>query len=213
MNKATSIIVTTLGVLFGISGMNHGFFEMLQGNTPTNGLYISAIGDGQKMWAHGNEFTFTLIPNFLMTGIAALTVGLALIIWSLAFVHKQYGSTVLFLLFVLLLLVGGGIAQILFFPFVCLVAARINKPLTWWKKVLPEGIQRGLGALWFWALLLCSAILLIIFEIGVTGFVPSMSDPEKILSVLIKCLVAFAVTLSLTFISGFAHDIGKEKQQ
>ena len=112
MNKATRIIVATLGVIFGISGMSYGFFELLQGNAPTGGLFISAIGEAQKMWSHGNEYAFTLIPNFLITGIAATVVGLVIIVWSLAFVHKKNGPTVFFLLFVFLLLVGGGVAQI-----------------------------------------------------------------------------------------------------
>ena len=50
MNKATRTIVATLGTIFGMSGMSHGFFETLQGNTPTVSLFISAIGEAQKMW-------------------------------------------------------------------------------------------------------------------------------------------------------------------
>ncbi|MGB8980624.1 MAG: hypothetical protein WCC12_01995, partial [Anaerolineales bacterium] len=99
MNKATRLTVATLGTIFGISGMNHGFFEILQGNVPTGSLFISAIGEAQKMWPHGNEPAFTLIPNFLMTGIAAMIVGLAIIIWSLGFVHKKNGPVVFILLF------------------------------------------------------------------------------------------------------------------
>ena len=116
MNRATRTNVATLGTIFGISGMSHGFFEILQGSVPTDGLFISAIGEAQKMWPHGDEPAFTLIPNFLLTGIAAMIVGLTIIIWSLGFVHKKNGPTVFILLFILLLVVGGGVAQILFFP-------------------------------------------------------------------------------------------------
>ena len=63
MRNATRVIVSTLGVLFGISGMSHGFFETLQGNTPTNGLIIFAIGEANRMWIHGNKPAFTLIPQ------------------------------------------------------------------------------------------------------------------------------------------------------
>jgi hypothetical protein len=45
------------------------------------------------MWPHGNEPAFTLIPNFLVTGIAAMIVGLIVIVWSLFFVQKQRGPT------------------------------------------------------------------------------------------------------------------------
>jgi hypothetical protein len=55
MNRATRIIVATLGTLFGLSGISHGFFETLQGNISTGGLFISAIGEAQRMWPHGNS--------------------------------------------------------------------------------------------------------------------------------------------------------------
>ncbi|HSO13521.1 MAG TPA: hypothetical protein VLT51_14185 [Anaerolineales bacterium] len=207
MNKATRIIVATLGTIFGISGMSHGFFEMLQGNAPTGGLFISAIGEAQKMWPHGNEYAFTLIPNFLITGIAAIVVGLAIIVWSLAFVHKKNGPTVFFLLFVLLLLVGGGVAQILFFPWIWLVSTRINKPLVWWRKILPVKIQNPLGNLWLWSLVLGSVLLVFVLEIAITGVVPAVNDPEVVLSIMLSCLGMELAVLPLTFVSGFAHDI------
>ncbi len=207
MNKATRIIVATLGTIFGISGMSHGFFEILQGNAPTGGLFISAIGEAQKMWPHGNEYAFTLIPNFLMTGIAAMMVGLAIIIWSLGFVHKKNGPAIFVLLFILLLLVGGGVAQILFFPLIWLVSTRINKPLAWWRKILPVKIQKPLGKLWLWSLIISSALLVFVLEIAITGFVPAVNDPDAVLSIMLFCLGVEAAVLPLTFVSGFAHDI------
>jgi hypothetical protein len=112
MNRATRAIVATLGVIFGISGMGHGFFEVLQGYSSTNGLIIDAIGKANRIWAYGNEPAFTIIPNFLITGIATMIVGLAAIIWSICFLHKKNGSLIFLLLFILLFLVGGGIAQV-----------------------------------------------------------------------------------------------------
>jgi hypothetical protein len=207
MNRATRTIVATLGTIFGISGMSHGFFEILQGNIPTGSLFISAIGEAQRMWPHGNEFAFTLVPNFLITGIAAMLVGLAIVVWSLCFVHKKNGPTILLALFVLLLLLGGGVAQVLFFPWIWLVSTRINKPLMWWRKVLPGKVQVLLGKVWLWCLTISSALLLFALAIAVTGFVPAVKDPDTALSVMLICLVIYAAALPLTFISGFAHDI------
>ena len=48
MNKAT-MVVSTLGIIFGIGGISHGIFEILQGNTPTDGMIISAISEAQRM--------------------------------------------------------------------------------------------------------------------------------------------------------------------
>ena len=207
MNRATRIIVATLGTIFGLSGMSHGVFEALQGNVTTGGLFISAIGESHRMWLHGNEGAFTLIPNFLITGIAATLVGLAIVIWSLGFVHKKNGPIILLLLFVLLLLVGGGIAQLLFFPWIWLVSTRINKPLVWWRRILPEKIQMPLGRLWLWALIISSVLFVFALEIAITGSVPTVNDPEAVLSVMLICLAAATVLLPLTFISGFAYDI------
>ena len=207
MNRATRTIVATLGVVFGLSGMSHGFFETLQGSTATNGLFIAAIGEAHRMWLYGSEYAFTLIPNFLITGVAAMLVSLAIAVWSLGFAQKRQGPTILLLLFVLLLLVGGGVAQVLFFPWIWLVATRINKPLLWWKKVLPARMQLTPGKLWLGGLVTSTVLLVCALVIAVTGFVPAVSDPTAVLSVMLVCLGGVVLALPLTFISGFAHDI------
>jgi hypothetical protein len=79
--NATRIIMTTIGVIFGIGGMNHGPFEFLQGNTPTNGLIIQAIGPEQRFWPLGTEEAFTIVPNYMITGLLAMMVGWS---WHLA---------------------------------------------------------------------------------------------------------------------------------
>jgi len=207
MNRATRTNIATLGTIFGISGMSHGFFETLQGNVPTRGLFIFAIGEAQKMWPHGNEPAFTIIPNFLLTGIAAMIVGLSIIIWSLGFVHKKNGPTVFILLFILLLMVGGGVAQILFFPFIWLVSTRINQPLAWWRKVLPIKFQEPLAKVWPWFLIVSATLLVCALIIATTGFVPAVNDPEVVLSIMLFCLGMEVLALPLTFVAGFAHDI------
>ncbi|NVM01028.1 MAG: hypothetical protein HWN67_01715, partial [Candidatus Helarchaeota archaeon] len=143
--NATRIIVATIGVILGIAGFNHGFFEALQGNKPTGGLFILAIGEANRMWLYGTEGAFTLIPHFLITGIFAMSISIFIIIWSVGFVHKKHGTSIFLLLFIVLFLVGGGIAQILFFLPTWAYATRINKPLNWWKRILPEGIRKTLA--------------------------------------------------------------------
>lgn len=207
MNKATRLIVGVLGAIFGISGMDHGLFEVLQGNVATDGMFIPAIGEAHRMWLHGSEYAFTLIPNFLLTGIAAMFVGLAIVVWSVGFVQTKHGPAALLLLFVLLLVVGGGVAQILFFPVICGVATRIHKPLDWWRKALPARIRKPLGGLWRAGLVLTAALLLVVLEIGIFGFVPGVGDPDAVLSVLTVLLAAAYVLMLLTIAAGFAHDI------
>ena len=95
------------------------------------------------MWLYGTEEAFTIIPNFLFTGILALFVSLVIIVWSVGFIHSKYGATVFGLLCVLLFLVGGGIAAP---DHVCsrhmAGGYGMDGSLTWWRKVLP-GESRG----------------------------------------------------------------------
>lgn len=210
-NKATKIIVSTLGVILGISGMGHGFFEILQGNTQTNGLVIHAIGEADRLWIYGTEPAFTLIPNFLITGILSIIVSLVVIIWSIGFVHKKNGPLIFLLLFILLFLVGGGIGQIIFFTLGWAISTRINKPLIWWQKNLSVSARKIFSELWLLCLITSSLLLLFALEIAIFGLVPSVKDPDRISMVMLFSLGSCLVLYILAFISGFAHDIEKQE--
>jgi hypothetical protein len=213
MNRATKTIVSTFGVILGIAGMNHGFFESLQGNTSTPGLIIQAIGPAQRMWLHGTEEAFSIIPNFLVTGILAMAVALLIMIWSVRYIQTKNGPTVFILLFVLLFLVGGGIGQIVFFLPVWAFSTRINKPLTWWQKVLPENVRRVLAKLWPFTLTVASGLFLLALEIAIFGFLPGVSDAEQKLYFCWSFLGFGWVILLFTFVAGIANDIQKRVEK
>lgn len=208
--NATRIIVSALGVILGISGFCHGFFEALQGNTPTNGMLIHAIGEANRMWAYGNEPAFTVIPNFLVTGIAAMIVSLAVITWSVGFIQKKNGPLVFLILFILLFLVGGGIGQIIIFTMGWAFATRINKPLAWWRKALPAGVRRALAGQWLACVTISSLLLLFALEIAIFGFVPGVSNPDLITVYMLASLGSSLILFLLAFISGLAHDIERQ---
>ncbi len=77
MNRTTRTIVSIMGAFFALGGIDHGVFEILHGNTPTSGLFIQAIGQANRFWVYGTEDAFTIIPNFLLTGILAVIFSLA----------------------------------------------------------------------------------------------------------------------------------------
>jgi hypothetical protein len=210
MNRATQIIVATIGVILAIAGLDHGIFETLQGNKPTTGLIIQAIGPEQNLW--GTEEAFTLIPNFLITGILAILVSLAIMVWSIGYIHTQHGATVFGLLFILLFLVGGGIAaQIMFVPVTWAAATRIQKPLTGWRKALPEGLRRLLAKIWPATLVLGCISFLIGLFIAITGYIPGVSDDERILAICWAFIFGGGLGMYLlTFVAGFASDILKK---
>jgi len=207
--NATRIIVTTIGVIFGFSGFNHGFFEFLQGSTPTNGLVIQAIGEAQRFWVYGTEEAFTLIPNFLISGLLSMILGLTIIVWSIWFIQTKHGRTIFLILFILLFLVGGGIGQIVFFIPAWAFATRMNKPLTWWRKVLPKSIWLFLSKLWIITLTLASMAILIGLEIAVFGFIPGINNPENIQNTALILVLISAILYIITFIAGFGHELRK----
>jgi hypothetical protein len=205
--NATRVIATTVGVIFGIGGFDHGFFEFLQGNTPTNGLIIQAIGEAQRFWVEGTEEAFTIIPNFLISGLLSMALGLTIVIWSLFFIHTKHGRTVFLGLFILLFLFGGGIGQLAFFIPAWAFATRIDKPLTWWRKVLPRSIWPFLSKLWIITLILSSLAILFGLEIAIFGFLPGATNPEHINNVTLMLVLISAILNIVSFIAGFGHEL------
>jgi hypothetical protein len=210
--NATRVIATTIGVILGLSGINHGFFEFLQGNTPTNGLVIQAIGEAQRFWELGTEEAFTILPNFLISGILSMLVGLTIVIWSLWFIQTKHGCTVFLGLFILLFLVGGGIGQIALFIPAWAFATRMNKPLAWWKKVLPRSLWPFLSKLWVITLILSTIAILIGLEIAIFGYFPGMTNPETIQNTGLIFVLLSAILNIIAFIAGFGHELGRMHQ-
>jgi len=206
--NATRVIATTIGVFFGLfSGVNHGFFELFQGNKPTDGFLIHAIGEAQRFWPLGTENAFTLIPNFMLTGIASIFVGLAIVIWSIWYLPSRYGRPVFLGLFLLSFLVGGGIGQVVFFVPAWAFATRMDKPLTYWRKVLPRKSWPFLSSLWVILLVLATIVILVGLEMAIFGYFPGITDPVEIQDTAMLFVLMAAILYVLSSIAGFGHEL------
>jgi hypothetical protein len=211
-NHKTRITASTLGVLLGLGGLlNHGIFEVLQGSTPTDGFFIEAIGKSERFWVHGTEGAFTIIPNFLITGIIVIAISLVIILWSVKYIHVKNGSAVFLTLLILLTAFGGGIGHILLLIPAWAYATRINKPLNWWNNILPGTLRSVLSKLWLLSLVLTSVSWLIVMELGIFGYFPGQSDPDTILNIVFVFLFTAVILANLTFICAFSKDI-EERQ-
>ena len=76
MKRASRIAATVLGLFAGGASVEHGIYEILQGNLRPEGLMISSMGppcQPEAVW-HNCEPALTILPNFLVTGILAVTV-------------------------------------------------------------------------------------------------------------------------------------------
>jgi hypothetical protein len=212
MNRATRVTASTLGVLMGFAGVEHGIFEALQGNVAPNGVLIDAIGLPQRFWEHGAETAFTVVPNFLVTGILAIVIGIAVAIWAAAFVHRRYGAGVLMLLSIILFLVGGGFAPPIFFGIpASLVATRIDKPLRWWRRRLPRDLRTVLSRVWPGALIVFVLSFLVSVEIVVFGWpLTSFFDADTAFSLLNTFSLVMLSFVLLSVLSGFARDVERQ---
>jgi hypothetical protein len=209
-NKSTAIITTTIGILLAFAGFEHGLFEVLQGYKPTGSNFISAIGKEMQWWVHGSEDAFTLIPNYLITGIFAMCVSIIIVIWSIFCLHKKKSITIFLLLFILLVLVGGGIGFIPFFIVTWAYATRMNKPLNQWKRWLKPKMRNNIAFLWTYALAATAICWLIAIEIAIFGYVPGVNNSDFKLGICWSFLFIALLLLNVSYISGFAYDIDRQ---
>jgi hypothetical protein len=201
-----------VGILCGISGLEHGFFETLQGSAAPDGLLIAAIGPAHRFWPGGTETALTIVPNFLITGILAMLASALVIAWSAAFIHRKYGAAVFLLLSVVQFLVGGGFAQIFLVLVTAAAATQIGAPLDWWRRLLPAGAHRLLGRGWLVLLVVFSAGFLGAMIAAVFGYFPLASDlfslrDERLSGFLVPLGYSLLGLLPLTFLSGISHDL------
>ena len=193
-------VAAALGVCVGISGLDHGFFEALQGDTATPGLIVQAIGPAQRMWVYGTEEAFTLVPNFLVTGILAMLVGLLTIIWSVRYIDRPTGGRVLLLLGGLMLIVGGGIGMLVFLLAGWLAARRIHQPLVWLPSRLPGTVRMVLGRSWPALVAMGIALYAFALEIAIVGLLPGVSEPDTALTVCWLALLGMLASMGLAFV-------------
>jgi hypothetical protein len=197
------------GVYAGLLGVEHGYFETLQGNVVPRGLKILAVSPSELPFPFGHEPAMTVVPSFLVTGILAIIVGLTVVLWSAMFLHSRHGAAVLFLLSVLLLLVGGGFGPISLLIASCIGSTRINQPLTWWRSHFPVALRRTLANLWPW--FFAAALLWVPAEFAAGQLFDLKNDHRQTLTnlnlMLSYPMLAF---FALSLISGFAHEIQRQ---
>jgi hypothetical protein len=205
---ATRVVASTLGVLVGLAGIDHGLFEVLQGNVVPDGLLIAAIGPEQRFWAYGMETVLTVVPNFLLTGVLAIVFGVLVTIWAAAFLDRKRGAGILMLLSLILFLVGGGFAPIVMSIVASLAATRIGKPLTVLRKLLPPGVRRLLSRTWQGTLIAFVTVFLVSVEIAVFGWPLTLFfDPDVTFGILNTLSFAMLGLMLLSVLTALAHDV------
>jgi hypothetical protein len=198
MRKATRVIAAAFGAFAGFGGLEHGYFEILQGNVRPDSIMIASMGPPcvpEEVW-HGCEPAMTIVPNFLVTGILAMLLGLVTMVWAVAFVERRHGGTILALLSLGLLLFGGGIFPPVIGIIGGVLGTRIRTPL----RRQPDPVWRMLAKLWPWAI--------VVFFVWLFGqFVIGYFFNEVLMENLVLWAVLFLGLLVLSILAGYGHDV------
>lgn len=201
LNEATRLVVTVVGLWLSLTGCVHGIREILHGATLPSSLLSAEVG------------AFIFLPTYLASGIATVVVSLMQALWTIGFIHTKRGPIVFLGVSILLVLAGGGIAQILIFLIAWAVSTRINKPLAWWRRVLPQGVRNGFGNLWLILFIVCMASISIGVAIWLTGYIPGTNDTNTINHVTWSFLVAGLLLLLITIVATFAKDTQEQESR
>ncbi|WP_052436929.1 hypothetical protein [Georgenia sp. SUBG003] len=105
---ATGVVVSVLGVLAGLVGIEHGIGEILQGDVPVETVVLESWPGVAAFQPLDGEPALSLLPTMQVAGWASVAVGTAVVLWSALYVRRPRGGLVLVGLSALLFLVGGG---------------------------------------------------------------------------------------------------------
>jgi hypothetical protein len=203
MNHATRAFVSTFGAIMALAGIEHGIGEVLQGNTAPSGVMILSWPSSAFFRNVAGEPAMTVLPNLFVTGILAILLSLALLVWTTLFVRRKHGALVMILIAIAMLLAGGGIFPPILAILIGVVAGRIHSPLTGWRTHLSPGARQLLAGLWPWSFAACVIAWPLMFAgpalLG-TFFGEDGSDLVWVL------LLAALGTLLSTVLTGFARD-------
>jgi hypothetical protein len=206
--SATRVVASTLAAIVSIAGVMHGCFEIPQGHFAPSSLVINAVGPEQRLWEYATLHAFTLIPNYLVTGILAIIFGVLATIWAIAFIDKKAGPLVMFLLSTLLFVVGGGFGPLLVGSFAALIATRIDQPLTWWRAHLSPQARHILVKLWPWLFIFYVLMFLSAVETTIFGQpLNQLLDANTTYVIVLNAGNFMLIFMLLSVVTAFAHDI------
>ena len=203
MRSATRAVASTFGVLAGLAGVEHGIGEILQGNVAPEGIEIKSWPDSELFAILNGEPAMTVVPNLLVTGVLAIIVSLAVLVWAAAFVQRKNGGLVLILLSIMALPVGGGFGPPLLGTIAGIAGTKIDTPLAWWRTHLSLGARRFLAAVWPWSFAVCLVAWLLMFPGSlIIWYLFPETEPNLMFGLI---LIAFGSLLA-TVVLAFAHD-------
>jgi len=188
MNRATTTLFLTLGILAGLMGIEHGIGEVLEGYRPTDSIFILSWPDSAFFEIMSGEPAMTIIPNYLVTGLLAIFFSCTFLVVFIGASLDRKAITGLLILLILMLLTGGGFGPPILGIIAVLLALKRNSALTTWSK-LPSKLHSLFSMLWPWSFGLCLIGWLMLFPGA--ALIVFFTGMDNTLLMLIPILIAF----------------------
>lgn len=202
--SAARLVASTFGVLAGIGGLTHGIGEVLQGNTTPGNIFIVSWAQGPIATHMAGDPAMTVVPNLLITGVLGIVVSLVTIAWAMGFVQRKHGGFVLILLFIAMLLVGGGFGSPIIGILAGIAGILIHARIPWWRRRFSGSTGRVLARLWPWLFSIAAINGLFLF-VGAIFLVYSFGWGNE--DLYLNSFFFAVMSVSLTIITGIAYDL------
>lgn len=145
---ATRTMVTVLGVLAAVTGIEHGVGEINQGPVKPPAVVFESWPDVAAFDPLNGEPAMSLVPNLLVSGFLSVLVALLVGLWAVRYGDRPHSGSVLASLSLLLLLVGGGFGP----PLLGLVTAGLAGRIHAHPARHSGPVSRLAARLWPWPL-------------------------------------------------------------
>lgn len=158
---AVRSVVTALGLVAALAGVEHGAGELMQPGTDPGSVFIESWPDVAAFEPLSGEPAMTLIPDLRVSGAVTILVSLALGWWAVRAQARRHDGWLLMGLSVLLLVVGGGFGPPLLGVLLSIGLLRAART---WPPVRHTGpVRRALGRRWRTLLVLAVGSFLALF--------------------------------------------------
>jgi hypothetical protein len=188
MKVSTVVLITYTAII----GFIHGVGEIFQaGSQATSNLIFALdVADPEKVW-HGGLPAFTLIPDFLISGIITVLISIAIIVLVNLLIKSKY--FIFFpLIFIFLFLFGGGFVP----PFIGIISSAyysIQKRSSMNTKQ-PTLLRKIIAQLWIY---LISALIFWLPSSWIIGWI----SPEFRLQISSATFIMFDIFLPILILA------------
>lgn len=203
MRSARRLTLSAMGAVMALAAFEHGLGDALQGPVAPASIFIQSWPTSAFYRSLSGEPAMTLIPNLLISGIATMTLSIALSVWVLGFVDRRHSAVIIAAASMALLIVGGGFGPPVLGLILAVAATKVRSPLRWWCRACPSRVRSALASTWHVAVFACVITwLVVLFGIAALDYFVGVRNDALTYTM----IAAAFVMLPFALVSSMAHD-------